>query len=229
MKKIFTRLAVVCALMLACITVVPRSFVGAQSAAQLTARGEVRVNGNALSNSMAIADGSRITTGKNGYAILSIADAGQFYIGNNADVVLKTTNGRVKFEMNAGVLRAVKTSAMPVQVVSNQCVRVDVAKGKVGIFNGPDATAPMVESIGQAEVKDYLASGFLRVDSVEADDFRVSVFDCAIGAAPGLPPIIPVVGAVPGPVLGTVVAAAIGAAIVPVASTGKTPVSPSRP
>jgi hypothetical protein len=230
MKKIFSRLAVISALMLACITVVPRSQVGAQAgASQLTPRGEVRVNGNALSNSMAIADGSRITTGKTGYAILSIAEVGQFYIGNGSDLTLKTTNGRVKIDIVSGVIRAVKTSGMPVQITSNQCVRVDVVKGKVGIFTGPDSTAPMVESIAESEVKDYLEGGFIRVDSMEGNDFRVAVFDCVLGAAPALPPVIVPIGAVPAPVLASVVAAAAGAAIVPIVTTGKTPVSPARP
>ncbi|QUV86615.1 hypothetical protein [Chloracidobacterium aggregatum] len=205
---------------------------GAQ-AAQLMPRGDVKINGNPAAGSMAVASGSRITTGKTGYAILSIANVGQFYMGDNSEIVVNFLADRVRIELAAGILRCIKSSGSVVQVFSTRCTHIDVIKGNVATFSGPEASAPAIETIGEAQARDYPESAYTRFDSTGMDDFRCAVFDCAVSASPALPvipPVVPVIGANPG-VLATVVAAGAITGIIPIITTGQddAPVSPARP
>ncbi|MGQ9898417.1 MAG: hypothetical protein ACUVR8_12790 [Acidobacteriota bacterium] len=210
-------------------------YVSAQGvqAAQLMPRGDVKVNGNPAAISMAVAGGSRITTGKTGYAILSIANAGQFYLGDSSEVVVNFLADRVRIELTAGILRCIKSSGSVVQVFTTRCTHIDVIRGSVAMFSGPEASAPVIEAIGEGQARDYPESAYVRFDSTGMDDFRCAIFDCAVSASPSLPvipPIVPVAGVNPA-VLATVVAAGTVAAIVPIITTGQddAPVSPVRP
>jgi len=201
-------------------------------AAQLMPRGEVKINGNPAASSMAVASGSRITTGKTGYAILSIADVGQLYLGDNSEIVVNFLPDRVRIELVAGILRCIKSNGSLVQVFSTRCTHIDVIKGSVATFGGPEASAPVIETIGEAQAKDYPESAYIRFDSTGMDDFRCAVFDCAVSAAPALPVLPPVVPVVANPgVLATVVAAGVLAGIIPIITTAQDdpPVSPVRP
>ncbi|OYT69656.1 MAG: hypothetical protein CFK52_13260 [Chloracidobacterium sp. CP2_5A] len=204
---------------------------GAQ-AAQLMPRGDVKINGNPAAGSLTVASGSRIATGKTGYAILSVANVGQFYMGDNSEIVVNFLADRVRIELVAGILRCIKTSGALVQVFTTRCTHIDVIKGDIPAFGGPEASAPAVETIGEAQARDYPESAYIRFDSSGMDDFRVACFDCAVSASPALPviPIIPPLGANPA-VLATVAAAGVVAGIIPIIATGQddAPVSPVRP
>lgn len=204
---------------------------GAQ-AAQLMPRGDVKINGNPAAGSMTVASGSRITTGKTSYAVLSVAGVGQFYLGDNSEIVVNFLADRVRIELTAGIVRCIKSNNALVQVFTTRCTHIDVIKGSVPAFSGPEASAPVMETIGEAQARDYPESAYIRFDSTGMDDFRCAVFDCAVSASPALPVIPPVVpvGVNPG-VLATVVAAGAVAGIIPIITTGQddAPVSPVRP
>lgn len=201
-------------------------------AAQLMPRGDVKINGNPAAGSLAVASGSRITTGKTGYAILSVANTGQFYMGDNSEIVVNFLADRVRIEVVAGILRCIKSSSTLVQVFTTRCTHIDVIKGSIPAYGGPEASAPAMETIAEAQAKDYPESAYIRFDSTGMDDFRCAVFDCAVSASPALPvvPVVPVVGANPA-VLATVAAAGAIAGIIPIITTGQddAPVSPVRP
>ncbi len=205
---------------------------GAQ-AAQLMPRGDVKINGNPAAGSMAVASGSRITTGKTGYAILSLADVGQFYMGDNSEIIVNFLSDRTRIEVTAGIVRCIKTSGALVQVFTTRCTHIDVIKGSIPVFGGPEASAPAMETIGEAQARDYPERAYIRFDSTAMDDFRIAVFDCAVSASPALPvipPVIPLSGANPA-VLATVATAGVIAGIIPIITTGQddAPLSPVRP
>ncbi len=204
---------------------------GAQ-AAQLMPRGDVKVNGNPVAGSLAVASGSRITTGKNGYAVVSLAGVGQVYMGDNSEMVLNLLAGRTRIELMAGIIRLIKADSTPVQVFTTRCAHIDVIKGRITVHGGPEASAPAIESINDGQARDYPESAYIRFDSTAMDDFRVACFDCAVSASPALPVIPPVlVGPANPGVLSTVVAAAALGGIIPIITTGNDdpPVSPVRP
>ncbi|MFQ3583211.1 MAG: hypothetical protein SNJ67_09720 [Chloracidobacterium sp.] len=200
-------------------------------AAQLMSRGDVKINGNPAAGNMAVASGSRITTGKAGYAVLSVADAGQFYLGDNSEIVVNFLADRTRVEVVSGIVRCIKSQGALVQVFSTRCTHIDVIKGSIPVYGGPEQSAPAVESIAEAQSKDYPESAYIRFDSTGLDDFRVAVFECAVSASPSLPPIVPVVPVVGATtaVIATVVGAAVAASIVPVVSQDDAPLSPVRP
>lgn len=204
---------------------------GAQ-AAQLMPRGDVKINGNPVAGSMAVAGGSRITTGKNGYAILSLAGVGQVYMGDGSEMIVNILPDRTRIELTAGIIRLIKTDGAPVQVFTTRCAHIDVMKGKITVHAGPEASAPAVETINEGQARDYPESAYIRFDSTAMDDFRVACFDCAVSASPSLPAVPPVLAAGANPaVLATVAAAGVIGGIIPIITTGNDdpPVSPVRP
>jgi hypothetical protein len=154
-------------------------------------------------------------------------------MGDNSEIVVNFLADRVRIELVAGILRCIKSSGSLVQVFSTRCIHIDVVKGNVARFGGPEASAPTIETIGEAQARDYPESAYIRFDSTGMDDFRCAVFDCAVSASPALPaipPVVPVVGPNPG-VLATVVAATTIAGILPIITIGQddAPLSPARP
>jgi hypothetical protein len=165
-----------------------RAYARAPKSAQLMSmKGDVSVNGNPVSAPMTLASGSQISTGRGAYASMNLAGVGQVYIGENTEFTLSMTEDKVMLDLKNGVVRAIKSSAAMVQVVTNRCAQVDVARGTVNVFGAPEATAPMLEAIGSSEMRKYSSSQYMRADSREMNDFRVATFDCAL--APALPPL----------------------------------------
>ncbi|MCS7079454.1 MAG: hypothetical protein NZ585_05290 [Chloracidobacterium sp.] len=201
-------------------------------AAQLLPRGDVKINGNPVAGSMAVASGSRITTGKNGYAILNLAGVGQLYLGDRSEIVVNFLADRTRIELTAGIIRLIKADGAPVQVFTTRCAHIDVMKGKITVHGGPEASAPAIETINEGQARDYPESAYIRFDSTALDDFRVACFDCAVSASPSLPVIPPVLAAgANSAVLATVAAAGVIGGIIPIITTGNDdpPVSPVRP